>query len=50
MPLITGKAAKSKKGFSTNVQREIDSGKKKSQALAIAYSVARKSNQKGKKK
>lgn len=46
MPLVKGKAASTKKGFSTNVKREMDSGKKQSQALAIAYSEARK----GKKK
>ena len=48
MPLIKGAKAKTKKGFSTNVKREIDSGKKQSQAVAIAYSEARKG--KGKRK
>ena len=46
MPLVKGKAAKSKKGFSENVKREMASGKPQKQAVAIAYSVARK----GKKK
>jgi len=41
MPLVKGKAAKSKKGFSTNVKREMEAGKKQSQAVAIAYSEAR---------
>lgn len=40
MPLVKGKAAKSKKGFSENVKREMESGKKQSQAVAIAYSQA----------
>lgn len=41
MPLVSGKAAKSKKGFSTNVKREMDAGKDQKTALAIAYSKAR---------
>lgn len=41
MPLIKGNKAKTKKGFSTNVKREMDSGKKQSQAVAIAYAVAK---------
>ena len=48
MPLVKGKAAKSKKGFSENVRREMEAGKKQSQAVAIAYSEAR--NGKKKKK
>ena len=43
MPLVKGKAAKTKKGFSENIRREVHAGKKKSQAVAIAYSQARKS-------
>lgn len=54
MPLVKGKAAKSKKGFSENVKREMDSGKPQKQAVAIAYSEAgekkSKSKHKGKKK
>jgi len=46
MPLVKGKAAKSKKGFSENVKREMEAGKKQSQAVAIAYSEARKSKKK----
>jgi len=42
MPLIKGEAAKTKKGFSTNVKREMEAGKKQSQAVAIAYSEKRK--------
>jgi hypothetical protein len=40
MPLVKGKAAKSKKGFSTNVKREMEAGKPQKQAVAIAYSEA----------
>ena len=46
MPLVKGKKAKSKEGFSANVKAEMNSGKPQKQAVAIAYSVARK----GKKK
>lgn len=49
MPLVKGKKAKTKKGFSTNVKREMESGKKQSQAVAIAYSEAREGKKKGKK-
>jgi len=45
MPLKKGKG---KKVMSENIKTEIKSGKKKDQAVAIAYSVAKKS--KGKKK
>jgi hypothetical protein len=40
MPLIKGKKAKTKKGFSENVKREMEAGKPKKQAVAIAYSEA----------
>jgi hypothetical protein len=54
MPLLKGKAAKSKKGFSENIKREMDSGKSQKQSVAIAYSEAgegkKKSKSKGKKK
>lgn len=46
MPLVKGNKAKSKKGFSQNVKAEVEAGKPKKQAVAIAYSEARK----GKKK
>jgi hypothetical protein len=45
MPLVKGKAAKSKKGMSENIKREMAAGKGQRQAVAIAYSQAR-----GKKK
>lgn len=50
MPLISGKKAKTRKGFSTNVKREMESGKSQKQAVAIAYNQARKSSKKRKKK
>lgn len=50
MPLVKGKASKSKKGFSTNVKREMEAGKPQKQAVAIAYSVARRSSTKRRKK
>ena len=45
MPLIKGEKAKTKKGFSENVKREMDAGRPKAQSVAIAYSEKR-----GKKK
>ncbi len=42
MPLVAGKKAKTKKGFSENVRREVQAGKPVKQAVAIAYSQARK--------
>ena len=42
MPLIKGKAAKTKKGISENIRREIKSGAPQKQAVAIALSVAKK--------
>lgn len=41
MPLVKGMKAKSKKGFSENVRREMHEGKPQKQAVAIAYSEAR---------
>jgi hypothetical protein len=40
MPLVKGAKARTKKGFSTNVKREMDAGKPQKQAVAIAYSEA----------
>ena len=48
MPLVKGAKAKTKKGFSENVRREMHAGKPQKQAVAIAYSEAR--SKKGKKK
>lgn len=50
MPLIGGKKAKSKKGFSTNVKREMEAGKPQKVAVAIAYSKAREKPKKNKTK
>lgn len=44
MPLMK---SKSQKAFSHNVGAEIDAGKPKSQALAIAYNIKRKKMNKG---
>lgn len=48
MPLVKGKAAKTRKGFGSNVKKEMEAGKPQKQAVAIAYSVARKGKKKGK--
>lgn len=48
MPLIKGNKAKTKKGFSENIRREISSGKPQKQAVAIAYSLKNKANKKRK--
>lgn len=45
MPLVKGAKARTRKGFSENVKREMEAGKPQKQAVAIAYSEA-----KGKKK
>lgn len=46
MPLEKGSKARSRKGFSENVRREIHAGKPQKQAVAIAYSEARRANKK----
>lgn len=45
MPLIFGKQAKTKEGFQDNFLIELHAGKPKRQALAIAYSQARRAKQ-----
>lgn len=50
MPLVSGKAAKSSKGFSENVRREVQAGKPQKQAVAIAYSQAGEKKKKTKTK
>jgi len=50
MPLAKGKAAKTPKGFSKNVKTEMKAGKPQKQAVAIAYSEARKGKKSAKKK
>lgn len=46
MPLVKGVKARSKKGFSENIEREMEAGKPQKQAVAIAYSEARRSHKK----
>ena len=48
MPLVKGSKAKSKKGISENIRREMEAGKPQKQAIAIAFSVAGKSKKKKK--
>ena len=50
MPLVKGAEARSKKGFSENIKREMQAGKPQNQAVAIAYSEADKSKKKKKTK
>jgi hypothetical protein len=54
MPLVKGKKAKTKKGISENIRREMHAGKDQQQSVAIALSIARKAGakipKKGKKK
>ncbi len=50
MPLVKGKKARSKKGFSENVRRERAEGKPLKQSVAIAYSEADRSFKKKKAK
>ena len=45
MPLKSGK---SRKAFSYNVKTEMNAGRPQKQAVAIAYSMKRKSRKKGK--
>ena len=47
MPLVKGKKAKTRKGFSKNVETEMKAGKPQKQAVAIAYSEARSKKKKG---
>jgi hypothetical protein len=49
MPLIKGPKAKSRKGFSENVKREMKEGKPQKQSVAIAYAEAREGKKKKKK-
>lgn len=50
MPLKKGKAAKSKKGISSNIRTEMHHGKPQKQAIAIAMRLAKKPKPRGKKK
>jgi hypothetical protein len=49
MPLNKGAKARTKKGFSQNVEREMARGKPQKQAVAIAYSEANRPKKKSKK-
>ena len=42
MPLVGGKKAKTLAGMSENIKSEMNAGKPQKQAVAIAYSKARK--------
>ena len=50
MPLVKGAKARTRKGFSENIKREMSAGKPQKQAVAIAYSEARSKKAKSKKK
>lgn len=50
MPLITGKKAKTKQGFSENIRREMEAGKPQKQSIAIAYAKKREAEGTIKKK
>ena len=49
MPLVSGKKAKTKAGFSENIKREMNAGKPQKQAVAIAYSKAKEGKKRTKK-
>jgi len=42
MPLLKGATAKTREGIAENIRREIRAGKSRRQAVAIAFSQARK--------
>ena len=50
MPLVKGAKARTKKGFSENIRREMKAGKPQKQAIAIAYSEAGEKKRKRKRK
>jgi hypothetical protein len=47
MPLKEGSKARTKKGFSDNIRAEMHEGKPQKQAVAIAYSEARRHKKSG---
>jgi hypothetical protein len=50
MPMVKGAKARTSKGFSDNVRREMREGKPQKQAVAIAYSEADRGMKKSKPK
>lgn len=50
MPLVKGAKARSKKGFSENIKKEMKAGKPQKQSVAIAYAEARRGKKKAAKK
>lgn len=50
MPLVKGKKAASREGFSENVKKEMEAGKPQKQSVAIAYSEARREKKEASKK
>lgn len=50
MPLISGKKARTREGFSANVETEMKAGRPQKQAVAIAYSQADRAMKQPKKK
>lgn len=50
MPMVRGKKASTRKGFSQNVKREMKEGKPQKQAVAIAYSEAREGKKRHERK
>jgi hypothetical protein len=48
MTLVKGVKAKTPKGISENVKREVEAGKPKNQAIAIAFNQAKKIRKKKK--
>jgi hypothetical protein len=50
MPLVKGMKARTRKGFSENIRREMEAGKPQKQAVAIAYSEAHEHKKKNKKR
>ncbi len=50
MPLVKGAKARTRKGFSENIKREMKAGKPQKQAVAIAYSEAKEKKKPSKRK
>lgn len=46
MPLVSGKKAETKKGFTKNIKTEMKAGVSQKQAVAIAYVKAREAKKK----